>query len=73
VKAGGESWIREVNGGNGYSGQSSKRLHFGLGRLDRLDQVEVRWPSGWSRKIEGGKVPLDRITRLREGAPEVAR
>jgi hypothetical protein len=73
VKAGGESWIREVNGGNGYSGQSSKRLHFGLGRLDRLDQVEVRWPSGLVEKIEGGKVPLDRITRLREGAGVVAR
>lgn len=73
VKAGGETWIREVNGGNGYSGQSTKRLHFGLGRVPRIDEIEVRWPSGLVEKIEGGKVPLDRVARLREGQGMVSR
>src|SRR5215471_1926863 len=34
LKAGGQTMIREVNGGNGYSGQSSLRLHFGVGRAE---------------------------------------
>ncbi|MCA9713016.1 MAG: CRTAC1 family protein, partial [Myxococcales bacterium] len=31
LTAGGETYLREVNGGNGYSSQSAKRLHFGIG------------------------------------------
>jgi len=46
VVAGGERQVREVSGGNGYSAQSSKVLHFGLAGAESVDQLEVRWPSG---------------------------
>jgi hypothetical protein len=46
VTAAGESYLREVNGGNGYAGQSTTRLHFGLGRAPQIDKVEIRWPNG---------------------------
>jgi hypothetical protein len=46
VEAGGIVQIREVDGGNGYSSQSDRRLLFGLGGADHVDRVEVRWPDG---------------------------
>ncbi|MEA2559196.1 MAG: hypothetical protein QOH06_700 [Acidobacteriota bacterium] len=63
VRSNGQTWIREVNGGNGYAGQSSTRLHFGLGSVGKIDAVEIRWPSG---KIEKVTAPLNRITVIRE-------
>jgi hypothetical protein len=63
VKLGSETLIREINGGNGYAGQSSLRLHFGLGAAARIDSLEIRWPSGRREKVS---VPVDRVTTIRE-------
>jgi hypothetical protein len=30
----------------GYASSSSQGVHFGTGKLDKIDQVEIRWPSG---------------------------
>jgi hypothetical protein len=64
VRAGAGAWIREVNGGNGYAGQSSKRVHVGLGAAGKVDALEVRWPSG---RVESFTVPVDKISTLKEG------
>jgi hypothetical protein len=41
------------------------RVHFGLGNLDKADQVEIHWPSG---KVEKLKLPsIDRIYTITEG------
>jgi len=68
LKAGGVTWIREVDGGNGYAGQSSKRLHFGLGAAAKIASLEIRWPSGLVERLPAASVPLDRITTIREGS-----
>ena len=73
VAAGGLKLLREVDGGNGYASQSSRRLHFGLGKglaPDARVEVEIRWPSG---RVERVQVPVDRLSRLREGSGAVAR
>jgi enediyne biosynthesis protein E4 len=70
VKAGGLTMIREVNGGNGYASQSSTRLQFGLGKATRVEELEVRWPSGLREKL---KVPVDRLSYLKEGSGVVSR
>ncbi len=64
IRVGSETSIGEVNGGNGYAGQSSLRLHFGLGAATRIDALEIRWPSG---RVEKANVPVDRLTTIREG------
>ena len=68
VKAGGALLLREVNGGNGYSSQSTTRVHIGLGAATRIDEFEVRWPSGLREKVPPGSLPVDHIYYLKEGA-----
>ena len=63
LKAGGHALIREVNGGNGYSGQSSLTLHFGIGAATKIDSLEVRWPSG---TIQKESPAVNRITKITE-------
>jgi ASPIC and UnbV/FG-GAP-like repeat len=63
LKAGGQTQIREVNGGNGYSGQSSLRLHFGIGQAATIDSVEIRWPSGVVQKESPA---INKITKVTE-------
>ena len=64
IKAGARTMIREVNGGNGYAGQSSQRLHFGLGAETGIAPVQIRWPSG---AVQNAAVSIDRLTTVREG------
>ncbi len=69
LEAGGQQQFREVNGGNGYASQSTRRLHFGLGRAERADRVEIRWPSGAVEKVS---LPINRISHVEEGKGVVA-
>lgn len=59
VTTGEETQLRFVDGGNSFAGQSSARLHFGLGAADKIDRVEVRWPSGGTERF-----PVARLNRL---------
>jgi hypothetical protein len=65
LSAGGLTQIREIDGGNGYAGQSMKRAHFGIGKAAAVDRVEIRWPSGLVEKI--GPVAANALTRVTEG------
>ena len=64
--------IRELDGGNGYCGQSDRRVWFGLGGDPTVDLLEVRWPS---RRVQVVTRPrADQILELVEPAdlPQVA-
>ncbi|MEQ1727058.1 MAG: CRTAC1 family protein [Vicinamibacterales bacterium] len=65
LKAGARSLLREVDGGNGYAGQSTKRVHFGLGELTTPVTAQIRWPSGI---VQTATVAIDKITTIREAA-----
>jgi len=68
--AGGLTQIREIDGGNGYSSQSTRRAHFGLGHTEKIDHLEIRWPSG---RTESVSVHLNRVTYIEEGRGVVKR
>ena len=55
-------------GGGSYQSASDPRLHFGLGLNQRVELVEVRWPSGGVDRYRGLKD--DCCYRLREGQVE---
>src|SRR5262249_5921643 len=46
VIAGGRRQVAWRFGGGSYQSASDPRLHFGLGDTDRIDAIEVSWPSG---------------------------
>ncbi len=61
----GRRQVQEVSGGNGFSSQNQRRLHFGLGTATAVERVVIRWPSGRTDTIE--QPALDQIHRVREG------
>jgi hypothetical protein len=38
--------IDEVRSGGSYISQNDLRIHFGLGKAEKADLIEIRWPSG---------------------------
>jgi ASPIC and UnbV/FG-GAP-like repeat len=70
VKTASSTLLREVNGGNGYAGQSTRRVHVGLGGETKIDWVEIRWPSGIRQRIHPA---VGRVTTVSEAAPEKSR
>jgi len=64
--------IRELEGGNSYSGQSDRRVYFGLGDDMFINTLEIRWPS---RRVQVmHNLRADKIITLQEPAdlPKVA-
>jgi enediyne biosynthesis protein E4 len=66
IRAGGIQQMDEVHGGNSYISQSDLRLHFGLGTVAKLDEVEVRWPNGKTDKFKD--IAADKIYTIVEGS-----
>jgi len=65
VTAGGFTQIDEVHSGRGYQSHYGMRLHFGLGKGDRVDRIEVRWIGGGVERFEN--LAADRLVTLTEG------
>jgi len=56
VKAGGQTYTQWNDGKSGYLSQSSLPLYFGLGDAQKVDSVEVTWPSGRTQTVAAPKV-----------------
>jgi hypothetical protein len=65
VEAGGKTQLKELRGGYSYLAANDLRLHFGLGPSNRIERLEVRWPSGITQVAEG--VLAGHLVLLREG------
>jgi hypothetical protein len=48
--------IDEVRSGGGYFSQNDLRVHFGLGKAEAVDVLEIRWPSGQIDTLKDVKV-----------------
>ncbi|MGH9721311.1 MAG: CRTAC1 family protein [Bryobacteraceae bacterium] len=65
ITAGGWKSADERRSGYSYQAAHDPRLHFGLGGRDRVDRIEVRWPSGAIDRVEG--VTAGRAVTIQEG------
>jgi hypothetical protein len=63
--AGGEKLVRAIKGGGSYLSSNDRRVLFGLGSVDRIDRLTVRWPSGKTQTWDG--LAVDRYWTLTEG------
>ena len=52
VTAGGHRQVREKVGGASYLSAGDPRLPFGLGAAEKVEKVEIRWPSGALSQME---------------------
>lgn len=48
----GQQQWNEVTTAVGYTGSSDSRVHFGLGKNQRVKTIEIRWPSGRRQTIQ---------------------
>ena len=64
VTAGGKTQMKEITGGGSYLSTCDLRSHFGLGKNQFAERVEVTWPSGKSQILQ--EVKGDRILAVRE-------
>ncbi|MFQ5793303.1 MAG: CRTAC1 family protein, partial [Acidobacteriota bacterium] len=71
VVAGNLTLIDEVHSGRGYQSHYGVRLHFGLGKRDRVDRIEVRWIGGGVDVLED--VAVDQLLTVREGESPAGR
>ena len=52
VASEGLTQVRELDGGNGDHSQCPYRMHFGLGRRETIDHLEIKWPTGYVERFE---------------------
>jgi hypothetical protein len=62
--AGGKAQVRLVRDGGGYLSKNDPRAHFGLGAAERVEWIEVLWPSGKIDRVDSP--PLNRYIRVSE-------
>jgi enediyne biosynthesis protein E4 len=66
VVTGKHAQMDEVHSGTSVMSQSDLRLHFGLGNVETVDLIEVKWPT--TQKIERfTQVKANQILTIREG------
>jgi enediyne biosynthesis protein E4 len=66
IVAGGMTQTQEIHSGGSYLSQNDLRVHFGLGPAEKINSVEIRWPSG---KVENlGDLAADHYYSILEGA-----
>jgi hypothetical protein len=71
LRSGGRTQARAVLSQSSYYSHDDLRLHFGLGSADRVDEMQIRWPSGATQVLKD--VAAGQILRVREPRPEEPR
>ncbi len=67
ARAGKHRWIREIQGGAGHAGHDNDFLvHFGLGKVKRLDSVEILWPDKAGSRTVLKDVAADRLLDIHQ-------
>ena len=65
LRAGGHAYTKYNDGKSGYLSQSALPLYFGLGDAEKIDAVEVDWPSGRKQVVTEG-LEINRTLRIAE-------
>jgi hypothetical protein len=65
IVAGGVTQTEEIHSGGSYLSQNDTRVHFGLGTANKIDSLEILWPSGKVEKLSN--LAADKFYFLLEG------
>ena len=58
---------REINGAGSYLSHSELTTHFGLGRAQRVEQLDIFWPDGTTSTLRD--LPGDKLLAIRQQGP----
>ncbi|MGH9789695.1 MAG: CRTAC1 family protein [Candidatus Acidiferrales bacterium] len=56
VRAGARTYTKYHDGKSGYLSHSALPLYFGLGSAEKIESIEVTWPSGKTQSVKHGQV-----------------
>jgi hypothetical protein len=65
VKTASRTLVDEVRSGSSYISSDDMRVHFGLAKSEKVDWVEIHWPSGIAERFVN--LAVDQIHSLKEG------
>jgi hypothetical protein len=68
VTTGKTSWQRDINPGYSYLSSSDPRAHFGLGKSEKVDKIDILWPDGTKETFPGSVANAQLILRRGTGA-----
>jgi hypothetical protein len=71
VVAGDFTSYDQSKGGMSYCSAQDPRIYFGLGKHEKVDYLEVRWPSGYVQRLKD--IPADTIVTIHEGVDAIAK
>jgi hypothetical protein len=60
----------QVRSGGSFYSQNDLRVHFGLGKADRVEALEIRWPSGTVESFSG--LPANKFLKIVEGEKKIS-
>ncbi len=66
VTTGAHTQVQEVTSQTSYYSHNDLRLHFGMGKNQKADQIEVRWPNGLTEMVND--IEANRLITIKEGA-----
>jgi enediyne biosynthesis protein E4 len=71
LSSGGVVQVDQAKGGTSYMSASDPRIHFGLGKRNKIDSLQITWPSGQVDKLKN--VPVDTVVAVKEAVGIVPR
>ena len=68
----GKTMMRQIEAGSGFAAEGMLPVHFGLGNANRIDAVQINWPSGLVEKFDSTKTGdwLNSDVEIKEGTPQ---
>jgi hypothetical protein len=71
VKTDDRTQVKDVHSSASYMSANPREVHFGLGSADRVDEIEIRWPSGVVDRLRD--VAADQMIVVNEGQSGASR
>ena len=65
ITSGTRRWVKWVDPGNGFASQPDRRLIFGVGKLTRIDSLQIRWPDGSVEQTNS--LPINLYHTIKQG------
>jgi hypothetical protein len=65
LESNGKRQRRDIYTGGSFASHSDQRAHFGIGEAEKVERLEVRWPSGGIQVIND--LPVNKFIEVEEG------